>query len=231
MSMISAQLVSCPSCEHDFEMESFDSVNADRRPDLRDSILGGTLQVQACPKCAASFRLEPKLNYLDLERSVWVSAQPLQELGQWVEREDEAVATFNEAYGPQAPASARDVGGGLKPRLTFGWAALREKLLAQDAGLDDTTLELAKLAIIRGAGGAPIQPGVELRLMSVADDQLQMSWIDARTEKVVEGLLVPRAVYDSVVAAPEAWAPFRAQLSGGPFVDVQKLFIGEGRGG
>jgi hypothetical protein len=99
----------------------------------------------------------------------------------------------------------------------------------RDHGLDDVTLELAKLVVIRGFGGAPIQPGIEFRLQRIEGDDFFTSWIDAQSGREIDPLQVPRAVYDSVVAAPEAWAPFRAQLSDGPFVDIQKLFIGEGR--
>ncbi len=229
MSMMEPMMVTCPACGHDFEMMAAESVNADRRPDLRESILNGTFQAQACPACGKEFRLDPKFNYLDMGRGQWISIQPFEELENWTALQDEAKSIFDKAYGSGAPPSARAIGDTLTVRLTFGWAALREKLVASDHGLDDVTLELTKLAVIGGFGGAPIRPGTEFRLGSVEGNDFYMSWIDAQTGREIDALLVPRAVYDSVVAATEAWAPFRSQLTDGPFVDIQKLFIGEGR--
>ena len=36
------------------------------------------------------------------------------------------------------------------------WPALREKVVCQDAGLDDVELELTKMAILRNVAGSPI---------------------------------------------------------------------------
>jgi CpXC protein len=229
MSLMGSLTVTCPGCGHDHEMLAVESVNADRRPDLRENILDGTFQVETCPSCRRDFRLDPKFNYLDVGRGQWLSIQPLEELRNWIEMEDEAKTVFDEAYGDGAPSSARAIGNKLTARLTFGWAALREKLIVRDHDLDDATLELTKLALMGGFGGAPVQPGIEFRLAGIEGDDFIVIWIDALTERPIDTLLVPRAVYDSVVAAPEAWAPFRAQLTDGPFVDIQKLLIGEGR--
>jgi hypothetical protein len=229
MSMMRALMVTCPACGHHFELMAADSVNADRRPDLRQSIMSGTFQVQSCPSCQKEFRLDPRFNYLDMGRGQWIVIQPLEELANWMELEDETKMIFEEAYGSGAPTSAQAIGATLTVRLTFGWAALREKLVVRDHGLDDVTLELAKLVVIRGFGGAPILPGIEFRLQRIEGDDFFMSWIDAQSGREIDPLQVPRAVYDSVVAAPEVWVPFRPQFSDGPFVDIQKLFIGEGR--
>ena len=67
---------SCPACSQFVEFEAVYSVNADRRPDLRDEILAGTFQKEACPKCGESFRLTPELTYLDEERGQWIAAFP-----------------------------------------------------------------------------------------------------------------------------------------------------------
>lgn len=229
MSMLRPLNVTCPSCQVDFAMEAAVSVNADRRPDLREAILSGAFQVQTCPHCAASFRLDPQLNYLDIGQGQWISAQPLSRLREWIEDEDEAVATFDKAYGASAGASAREVGQGLVPRLVFGWPALREKIVARSHQLDDVALELSKLAIIDGLKDQPLAAGNELRLEAVQGDAFQMNWVKAQTETVVERMQVPRELYDGIVAAPQAWAKVRAALQTGPFVDIQKLYMGRGR--
>ncbi len=229
MSIFKPMTVTCPGCEEAFEIDAVESVNADRRPDLRDAILDGSFQVMPCPSCGAEFRLDPVFNYLDFGRGQWLSAQPLERLAEWIEEEDETVETFDGAFGSGAPAAIRDLRDGMSARLTFGWAALREKIVAKEAGLNDVTLEMTKLAIIQGIGDVPLARGNELRLEAVDGDEFQMNWIDARTNGLVQQMRVPRALYDGIAEDPEAWDEIQKSLESGPFVDMQKLYMGEGR--
>src|SRR4051794_842720 len=148
MSMFRTMPVTCPECGTAVEFNAVFSVNADRRPDLRAAILDGSFQRQPCPRCGKTFRLDPEMAYADLGHGQWIAVFPVAKLGRWKELEEEARATFAQAYGPQAPAVARQLGARMRPRLTFGWGGLREKLVAADHHLDDVTLELVKLAIV-----------------------------------------------------------------------------------
>jgi len=222
--------VTCPSCEEQITVTLAESVNADRRPDLRQDIIEGTFQVVACGECNAEILMDPVLNYLDMERGQWFSVQPAQRLGDWVAVEDEAGETFDLAYGGKASEQAREIGAALSPRLVFGWPALREKLLIDDAELEDSILELTKLAMIHGLPGAPLQAGVEMRLVDMQEDGgLVFQWADMFSGEVLETLVAPRALYDSIIDAPEAWAEMKTAVADGLFVDIQKLFVGEGR--
>jgi hypothetical protein len=229
MSIFRSKTVTCPGCEESLSMEAAESVNADRREDLRSAILDGSFQVETCPKCDKKLRLDPLLNYLDVGRGQWISAQPLESLPEWVENEDEAIAVFSKAYGAEAPASAREIGAGLRPRLVFGWAALREKIVAAENQIDDVALELLKLALIEGLGNVPLAAGNELRLESADSDGLDMNWINAQTEAIVEPMRVPRSMLDEIVKDQAAWASVRESLDSGPFIDMQKLYLGQGR--
>lgn len=55
----------------------------------------------------------------------------------------------------------------------FGWAALREKLICQDLGVDDTTLEFLKMAIMRDVERPPVADETELRLTGGDVDTLE----------------------------------------------------------
>lgn len=229
MSIMNDVTVTCPSCEEQITVTMAESVNADRRPDLRQAIIDGSFQVVLCSECDTEFILDPILSYLDMGRGQWFSVQPVDRLGDWADVEAEAVNTFELAYGVQASSQAKEIGDTLSPRLVFGWAALREKLLLGEAALDDTTAELTKLALIHGLPGAPIQAGTEMRLIDVQEDGDQVyQWANMFSGDVLETLVAPRALYESVIEAPDAWAEIRTTLDDGPFVDIQKLFIGEG---
>jgi len=210
-------------------MDAADSVNADRRPDLREDVLNRRFQIQTCKHCDESFRLDPQLNYLDVGRNQWISVQPYDQMREWVDLEVAAENVFEEAYGNRAPDAAKEIGSGITPRLTFGWAAMREKIVLNAAELDDVTVELMKIAMIRGLGDVPLNPGVECRLVGETEDgELVLSWIDAQTEATVEEMRVPRSLYDEI-AGDDDWNALRSSLKTGPFVDLQKLYMGEGR--
>lgn len=226
MSVFTDTTLSCPACGTAVPFKAVQSLNADRRADLRGAVLDESFQRQVCPSCANSFRLAPDLNYLDVGRGQWFAAHPLADLDRWAEIEARDRAAFDRAYGPAAPPPARAIGAGLRPRITFGWAGLREKILAAENDLDDVTLELLKVAVLRGVEGSPLRDDTELRLVAVADGKLILAWIELQSEAVIEELEVPWAVYAEIEADADAWAPLRATLSAGLYVDMNRLLVG-----
>jgi len=228
MSLFENARVPCPACSEHVEYDLVYSVNADRRPDLRDAIVDGTFQALNCGKCGAPFRVQPEFNFLDMGRGLWLAAFPLEAVGDWPEHETHAREIFAKAFGSKAPAAARSIGKGLKPRVTFGWAAVREKLVAFDGGLDDVTLELCKLAMMRSLEGQPLGDETELRLYGFEGQDLVMAWIVAASERVMDLLLVPRSLYDEIAADQEGWQEIRSQLADGMFVDLDRLMVESG---
>jgi hypothetical protein len=225
MSIFNPVAVSCPSCGAPVDFNAVYSLNADRRKDLRAAVLDGSFQREACSRCNTVFRLDPEFTYVDVGRGLWVAVHPYGKLGHWKPLEEQARATFDKAYGAGASAAAREIGKGIKARVTFGWAALREKLVAGEAGLDDLVLELAKTAIIRGIDNAPLGTGTELRLANVDGDQLAVAWINGANEELKEILRVPRTLYDGIAADLTPWAALQTSLSAGPFVDMNRLLV------
>jgi CpXC protein len=227
MSIFKPMTVTCPACEHSFDIDVVESVNADRRPDLRVDILDASFQVMTCPGCQEEFRLDPIFNYIDVGRGQWISVQPRADLLDWIDLEAEATDVFATAYGERAPGAAKVIGQDLTPRLVFGWPALREKLIARELGLDDVTLELTKLALIDSMGGQPMGQGAELRLLGKEEDELDFAWVVAEEDRTIEQLLVPMEIYQDIADAPDDWTVITDQLITGPFVDLQKLYFGD----
>ncbi|MEP6739031.1 MAG: CpXC domain-containing protein [Caldimonas sp.] len=226
MSRIHTESFPCNHCGKPLEMGIVASINADRRPDLREGVLDGTFQRGKCAACGNAFRAEPELTYLDVARRQWILVQPARQLGQWNELEAMARSGFANAYGEEAPEGARRIGAGMSARIAFGWAAFREKLLAAEHKLDDVTLELLKFAVLRGLEDAPVGDDIELRLSKVAATELELVWCSASGELAIESMTVPRGLYDEIAADPEGeWAPLRAEVSAGPFVDMNRLLV------
>lgn len=226
MSVFRTVELPCPACGAAVGFELVASVNADRAPALRAAIVDESFQREACPACGTSFRVDPRFSLIDHGRRLWIAALPLAERRAWEAAEAGANAVFERAYGAGASAAIRAIGATLRRRVTFGWAALREKLLCDDLGLDDTTLELTKIGLLGRVSSAPIAHDTELRLQGLANERLVFAWIRAAGETPIEWLQVERSAYDEVaVDAAGDWAELRADLAAGPFVDTGRLTI------
>lgn len=226
MSIFHPATMICRSCGTKTEVARSASVNADRRPDLRAAILDGTFQSTVCKKCGAIVRLPPHLTYLDMRRGQWIMAEPAALLEDWPSVEAEAQTVYAQSFGADAPPSGRALGEGLRSRLVFGWPALREKIVCAELGLDDVTLELLKMAIMRTVDNPPMADETELRLLRGNEATLTFAWVVAETEAELATLDVPRDIYDGIAGEAEAWDVARAKLEGHLLVDLRRLIAG-----
>ena len=55
----------CPYCGKEFEIEVWDSIDADEDPDLRDRCVSGDLFRVSCPHCKKEFMVQFPLVYID----------------------------------------------------------------------------------------------------------------------------------------------------------------------
>lgn len=226
MSLFKTTTIACPACGKTIDFEAVYSVNADRRPDLRLAILAGEFQRMTCPACKARFRLDPDFNYLDVGRRQWIVAAPVAAVAEWPTRETTARELFARAYGADAPEIARDIGSALQPRLTFGWPALREKILAAMHGIDDIALEACKAVVMRSSASVPLAADTDLRLADVADGKLTMAWLRSYDGREGSAFAVPRSELDAIAAdASGAWAAFRRGFEGALFVDLNRTLL------
>jgi len=225
VSIFESQDVPCPKCGEQVHVEVNFSVNADRRPEFREAILDGTFQRHECPSCETSFRVEPEITYFEQGRRQWILVKPARELDQWEDLEKMADVIFDANFGPRAMAAARAVGRGLDARVTFGWPALREKLVLAELGLDDTAVELLKLELLRSDDSPPLADDLELRLLGKTDETLQFVWINANTEEISESVDVPAAALAAYDPVPAPWAALAERLTAGPFRDMHRLLV------
>jgi hypothetical protein len=226
MSIFLDATATCGKCGAKVAIDLAASVNAVRRPDLRAAILDGSFQSATCAQCGGQMRLPAHLTYLDVKRGQWILVQTAEALENWKQEETEAHDIFEQNFGSEAPPASRDIGADLVPRLVFGWPALREKLICSDLAVDDTTLELLKMAVMRSVPDAPIADQTELRLVGGEGDALKLQWITSATEAPLAGLAVPREAYDDIAVGTAAWAAVRATFEGHMFVDVKRLMSG-----
>ena len=224
MSLFKETVLDCPSCARSLSFETVHSLNADRRPDLRAAILDSRFQRTSCPHCGARFRLDCDFTILDVKRGQWIVAAPVAAIADWEAQEAAARSMFARAYGSEAPDLAREIGAKLKPRITFGWPALREKLLVADLGLDDVALEAVKATVLRASASIPGRAVSELRLVTTDKQDLVLAWQRSYDGAAGPVLSVPRALHDRIAVREEGdgWDAFRAGFDGALFVDLKR---------
>lgn len=222
MSLFRPLELACPACGSPVNFDAVYSVNADRAPELRAQILDESFQRMPCPACAHVFRLDPDLNFVDHGRRQWIAALPLALRPQWQGEEAAARARFERVYGPNSSAFLQRIGATLRCRVTFGWAGLREKLLAVDQGVDDVTLELCKAAVLRGAESAPIAADTEMRLIEADPMSLTLAWLESQTERPLQVLRLERSALDELATDPD-WDALRDDLGDALYVDIDRL--------
>ncbi len=215
MSVFRDRAVACPRCGAVEERTLAVSLNAPRVPHVREAILDGRFQSFTCARCGGRFVVDGPLVWLDFPNKRWLMVFPSRWEEAWRSLEDDPAASHREAMVEHAPPMVQAQSAGYTIRAVFGFAQLRDKLRALEAGLDDAALEALKLELMRSLPGLALHPAARLELVA-AGDPLLLAVAD-QPERRVE---VARARLDA--AAPS----LRAALAEGPYVDVGRILIG-----
>ena len=100
MSIFKTVELPCPTCATRVSFELVHSVNADRRPDLRQAVLDRSFQREQCPACGLAFRVEPEFTYIDVGRGRFITVWPLSKQGDWKAIEQQSQAMVGPAAFP-----------------------------------------------------------------------------------------------------------------------------------
>ena len=225
MSIFRTLDVNCPACNTPVRFDLVMSISADRRPDLREAILDGTFQRKICPACGTAFRPEPEFTYIDFARGQYIFVWPVDKRQAWPKWSEKSRETFDATLGKGATPEAVAIGKKVDPRVVFGWPALIEKILARQYGIDDRTLEVAKIVVMRNSGESPIPGEMELRLVGEEEGDLVLAWVRALDRRVAGATQVPRTLIGEIEAEPAAWKEVRADVAEGMLVDFQRELL------
>jgi hypothetical protein len=61
--------------------------------------------------------------------------------------------------------------------------------------------------------------------VDLTPESLIFGWVRASDETILETLRVPRELYTEIAGDADAWAELRAEITAGPFVDVDRLLV------
>lgn len=134
MSFASEEEVDCP-CGETFPARLWNSINLREDPDLRSVLMGGELNVAACPACKALVFTERFLIVHDPEAELMAFVHP---------KAREAEREYLEACMHRDVAQAEGVEGGAKlsypPALYFGLDALVDAMAAEQESNDQSAI-------------------------------------------------------------------------------------------
>lgn len=134
--------IACNQCGFKFTVQLAKGINVGRSPELKKLIVAGTFHKVVCPNCSTAATVEKEFSYSDFSTNTFIKVKPRAERHLW--KEASAMLDQSVAGIPEVLANGRD----MKLRVVFGMAELREKVLAQEAGIDDRMIELLKVFIV-----------------------------------------------------------------------------------
>ncbi len=224
MSVLTSRSVKCPSCGTVKRRSVAKSVNLRRSPHMRAQIMDGSFQSFDCERCDATYLVDDPFVCFDYHSGDWIAQYPSPDEHQWSEVEPEIDRVIGWALGPTAPPATHAAAKATRLRTVFGLAALREKLVCFEAGLDDATLELTKMRILLDAGQPPVE-GPRLRLMAVSADRLELAVTRTADDMdLIGSIRASRAMYnDAEEMSAQDWLPVAQSLRAGSYVDLNRL--------
>jgi hypothetical protein len=207
----------CPRCRTELELPLARSLNVSRSPESREALLRGTLHVTRCPACEQRVVVESQFDYLDFGRRQLLMIFRPEDEARWAELEPLPAALYQRSFtDEQLPPLVRQIGEGFRVRAVFGMAALREKVVLWEAGLDDAVVETWKLGWMRRDPLARMRAEQRPRADHVEDGRLILMLPDANAPLLWAELAQLTAhPVDEVVRL----------LSAGPYVDTGRLLL------
>ena len=129
MSIINEALAPCSKCGQQHKVIVYRSINISDNPELKDKVRDGSLFLWECPHCGQVNLAKYETLYHDpaAKLMVWLIPQ-----GEISETQMQAITMHTKAMGGYTLRRASDMG------------TLMEKVLINDAGLDDVVLEMCK---------------------------------------------------------------------------------------
>lgn len=205
MAIFHSTLVTCP-CGHHFQANLARSVNIKRNPAVRDAILQGEFHHAVCPECHEANTIERPFYYCDPDRQAVFLVQPR---GKRVNHQLDGETLS------KAKRECALLAGGVDPRqlrVVYGLDELREKLVAQDAQIDDRYLEMLKVIVLHEHPFLLRTPRLQLVLSKATPTILQFTACHHNRPRAYQ-IRLSRFLADSLFAQPQILDDWVAQAA------------------
>jgi hypothetical protein len=228
MSITRTTVVDC-RCGARLEALVADSLNAARHTHLKQAVLERRLHVFVCAVCQRPITIEKEMLYVDVPRRQFIGVYPTNERVRERECGEELLNAFERTVAKDAPGVVRELASSFLVRVVFGYEELREKIVADDAGLSDLILELVKARLLASDRSLVERGVMTLRLERVlGDGNLLMTpeWRDGFHVDDVDGgqpVVVERAIYDALLARHDELVADPRGIASGPHCSLLRL--------
>lgn len=223
MSITKTEQVRC-DCGAPNRVTVVDSLNAGRHPHLRKLVLDRALHVFVCAACKDSFCVAKELFYFDFERRQMLGVFLPEDRPRERECSEHLVELFDTYLRQQAPELIRAASSDFLVRACFSYEELREKLVIDEAGMSDLSIEVIKRNILARPDLRAAQIAT-LRLDEVTARELRFrpEWLDDRPRDLTEVLVYQRALYDRMHDHHDVLRAQYPNIASGPHVDLLRM--------
>jgi hypothetical protein len=190
MSIYHPTSVTC-TCGHSFPAHVAHTLNVRRSPDLRERILRLQLHRVICPRCKQELTVERPMSYVDPDRNAIFFVQPRGKRVNHRRDSKRLAAATTHLPARLSPAKGRQA------RVIYGLDELREKLVAQDAGVDDRVVELLKALVLHEHPFLMRRSRLQLFLSGTTGGKLRFVAYHHNRNEGWE-ILMPRAIADDL---------------------------------
>jgi hypothetical protein len=215
------------TCGEHYVVEVANGLHISARPDIRQQILDGTFHRFNCPRCGATTMVDKLLSYTDFPQRQWFTIAPSDGLPwrrKWLAIANESFAATMQN---NAPPMVVQWGTEMTRRLMFGLAALREKLVVFDAGLDDRVIELLKIQLLRDLRDT-FSPSQYFHVVAVTADRLVFE--KTHPDGVIRSFELPRSLYDDLARSDALAETIATAFPDGLLIDHRAMLAPEATG-
>ncbi|MCB9727447.1 MAG: CpXC domain-containing protein [Deltaproteobacteria bacterium] len=170
MSWFDVKVMTCPTCQREFEAGTAETINVTRMPWAREQILAGHFHTVECPHCDAVHHVDRGFLYTDFGRNHFVMVHANASLGDWPALEEVTGKVFSDVTH-HAPPLVQQMATQFTVRAVFGLRDLEDKLRLWDAGLDDRVVELLKLELMVQTPALARRADLRLSVQTVAESE------------------------------------------------------------
>lgn len=225
MSQKNTYQINCPKCGLTQSVELHESVNVQSNPELKEALLGNSLNTVHCSNCRLSFRVDKSLLYNDPAHQLMIYLIPLQE-GDYDQGESLFAESLQRLNGALPKGFATP---GIS--LVFNRFELVERIFLVDSGLNERIIEYIKY-LIYTKNLAQMDPRKKNLLFDAQDStEKALCFViqDVATKKLESVVQYERNTYRALCEMfdRDEQTPTLLELFPGPHISARSLLLRE----
>lgn len=139
MSNFNMETITCPKCKTEQKIKIWESVNIAQSPKQKENILNGDFFTFKCKKCDCSMPIGYSFLYDEIEKKIMIWLLP-----DATEETIDSIKEYSKSIIDENQLKAKNC----ILRIVTTPNELREKIMINDAGLDDRVVELVKMVYL-----------------------------------------------------------------------------------